>query len=811
MSVHLSIRRAHRMAPRLGHLFMLCVSAALLSACGGGGGGDASGDQSGRVSGNVSALSATGLVLTDGTNTVELDANAPTFTLSGLASGQAFNITVARQPLGFTQFCTVSNGSGTAGSASNVTVTCENADAQVSVLAGQYQRHYTASGVAIDANGNFYVIDGNQIIKITADGAISTFAGSGDYGSSDGSGTQASFESPTALAIDAAGNVYVADANSNLIRKITPDGLVSTLAGGSPLGYADGTGADAGFYDPRALGVDADGNVYVAEAANNTIRKITPEGVVTTLAGSQRAGSADGNGANASFSYPSGIAVSASGTVYVADYFNSKIRQITPDGDVTTLAGGTWGYADGMGSAAQFDGPYKLAVDAQGNVFVGEAGNLRIRVVKPDGEVSTLAGDGSGGEWDGTGTDAGFGTFAGMAFDASGTLYVSSNNSSLRQVTADGVVTTVFASPSSTDGPAAEAGFSGPRGVAVDAAGNTYVTETDNNLIRKITRDGVVSTFAGSGDAGQDNGIGDAASFNNPTGIAVDASGHVYVADSGNNVIRKITPDGAVSTLAGSGSRGSTDGAGTEASFSNPVGIAVDAAGNVYVADAWNSVIRKITPDGVVTTLAGSADEAGVSKLSSSVARIESTPASVDGNGAQARFSYPQGVTVDAAGNVYVADSGNGLIRKITPNGDVTTLAGGGVRDMGPGLPFPFPFPMPMPMPEPMAPIKESKGSVDGIGTAASFDSPNGVAVDAAGNVYVADTHSNLIRKITPAAEVTTLAGSESGGSANGIGTRATFRTPYGLAVDRAGNLIIADTGNNMVRKITPQAPLSDD
>ncbi len=307
------------------------------------------------------------------------------------------------------------------------------------------------------------------------------------------------------------------------------------------------------------------------------------------------------------------------------------------------------------------------------------------------------------------------------------------------------------------DGKGREATFTHPGGVAVDSSGNVYVADTENQLIRKITADGVVSTLAGSaGVTGESNGTGTAASFNHPTGVAVDSSGNVYVADSNNNRIRKITPTGVVTTLAGSGSVGSGNGTGTFASFNWPRAVAVDSSGNVYVADAANRLIRKITHEGVVTTLAGSGSQG-----------------SSNGQGTSALFNQIWGIAVDSPGNVYVADTFNHLIRKITPAGLVSTLAGSGAQ-----------------------------GSANGTGPAAAFSYPAGVAVDASGIVYIADYHDFLIRKITAGGVVTTLAGTGSPGAVNGIGTDASFNKPTGIAADSSGTVYIADTFNNLIRKI---------
>ena len=319
------------------------------------------------------------------------------------------------------------------------------------------------------------------------------------------------------------------------------------------------------------------------------------------------------------------------------------------------------------------------------------------------------------------------------------------------------IVSTLAGSGSSgsADRTGNEASFNYPTEVAVDSSGNVYVVDSDNYKIRKITPAGAVMTLAGSGVYGDADGTGTAASFSYPRGVAVDSIWNVYIADSSNHKIRKITPAGVVTTLAGSGVLGSANGAGTAASFNYPSGVAVDSTGNIYVADSSNNKIRKITPAGVVTTLAGS----GVSD-------------SEDGTGTTASFAYPRGIAVDSSGNVYVADSGNHKIRKITPAGVVTTLAGSG-----------------------------RKGSREG--TVASFNYPSGVAVDSIGNVYVVDSGNHKIRKVTTAGVATTLAGSGVEGSEDGTGTAASFSWFSGLALDSSGNVYVADTNNNLIRKIT--------
>ena len=312
-----------------------------------------------------------------------------------------------------------------------------------------------------------------------------------------------------------------------------------------------------------------------------------------------------------------------------------------------------------------------------------------------------------------------------------------------------------------TDGPGGTALFNSPSALAIDSGGYIFVADTINHEIRMITPAGVVSTIAGSTTPGIGNGIGTAAHFNRPGGVAVDHTGSVYVGDTNNHAIRKIAFDGTVSTFAGiTGSSGTANGNGTSARFKNPNGIAFDSADNLYVADTQNHAIRKITPAGDVTTFAGIIGSAG----------NEEGPRGV------ARFNFPRSVAVDSAGNVYVADLFNYRIRKITPLGDTTTLAGAGTI-----------------------------GSADGTGGTAKFWEAYGVGVDAAGNVYVADTANDLIRKITPTGVVTTLGGAiNQGDGANGTGSAAHFNSPYGVVLDPAGVLYVVEAGGHVVRKGTP-------
>jgi hypothetical protein len=530
---------------------------------------------------------------------------------------------------------------------------------------------------------------GNQTIrKVTSAGVTSTFAGSaGNKGFSDGTGSAASFDSPSTVAVDTgSGNIFVTDTNNHTIRKITPEGVVTTFAGaaGGP-GSNDGVGSNARFNYPRGVWVDAQGNVYVGD--NATIRKITPSTVVTTLAGSPgQYGSVDGTGSAARFNFfLSGLATDSAGNIYIGDTFNNEIRKITPDGQVTTLAGlaDSPGSADGSGTAVRFSGPFAIAKDSSGNLYVADSGNATVRKITTNGVVTTIAGmAGNTGSADGVGSTARFDYPAGVAVDSMGNIYVADSgppsfsnfgNHTIRKITAGGVVTTFAGTaghPGSADGVGSGASFNYPAGLAVDGADNIYVADRGNQTIRKITPAAVVTTLAGSsGNIGFADGTGNLAFFTAPGAVAVDSGGTVYVADSGNQTIRRISPAGAVTTLAGyPRSAGSTGGTGGAARFNfgyiqlcsgtqcggigpQPVtifgGIGVDQTGNLYVGDTANNTIRKVTSAGVVTTVAGLAGVGGTS----------------DGAGSGARFNQPHGLFVDGAGNIYVADIGNSTIR----------------------------------------------------------------------------------------------------------------------------------------------------
>lgn len=347
----------------------------------------------------------------------------------------------------------------------------------------------TTGKVTVTLNG--YSVEGPVFTYDPPDAVmVTTLAGSGILGKADGMGTTASFSFLWDVAADAAGVVYVADGGNNLVRKITTNGMVTTLAGAGSQPAAWGPGTE--FYLNTGIAVDANGQyVYVSERFYNRIRKVSPSGVVTTLAGILGSGSTNGTGTGASFDRPVALVVDGQGNVFVADSYNNLIRKITPAGVVTTFAGKLGGgYSDGIGTEAQFWSPTGLAFDAAGNLFVADYGNNRIRKITPAGVVTTVAGRESGG---------------------------------------------------SSDGPAFQAGIGFPYDVAVDSKGNIYVTQDTYHKIRKIAPDAMVSTLAGTGEPGSADGPGKTATFNAPMGLSIDAAGNLYVADGSNYKVRKIT------------------------------------------------------------------------------------------------------------------------------------------------------------------------------------------------------------------------------------------------------------------------------
>ena len=562
--------------------------------------------------------------------------------------------------------------------------------------------------------------------------------------------------------------------------------LVSTVAGGAPPSTPAPAGS-APIGKTAGVATDSAGNIYFS--AGNSVFRVSPAGTLTLVAGNGRAGfSGDGGPAvNAQLNAPHGVAVDGSGNVYIADSQNNRVRVVTSDGVIRTFAGnglispgGPRTYNDG-GPAT--DGllhlPLGVAVGTAGNVYIADTGDNIIRKVDANGIITTVAGDsyasyaGDGGN----AVDAELNKPADVAVDSSGNLYIAdTNNAAIRKVTTDGLITrfagNLSIGYSGDGGDATAAGLIAPLSVALDSSGNLFIVENGDSRIRKVDTKNMISTVAGTGVAGfaGDGSTADKAQLNWPTGVAVDSSGNIYVADSLNLRIRKIA-SGNISTVAGNGvlSYSGDGGAATAAQLRAPEGLAVDAAGNLYVSDTGNNVVRRITPGGTITTWAGNGN-AGFGG---------------DGGAAgSAQLNSPLGLAVDTAGNLYIADSGNARVRRVTAAGNISTVAGNGTSGFG---------------------------GDGGSATGANLNTPSDVAVDAAGNLYIADLSNNRVRKVTPAGTITTVAGNGNGGYSGdgGHAADARLRLPRAVAVDAAGNLYIADSGNRAVREVNTAGQIS--
>ena len=631
----------------------------------------------------------------------------------------------------------------------------------------------TASlSIASNVTGSPTLVGLSGTVTVTT---LSQFVGTIDGpGYADGTGAAARFNAPSGIAVDSSGTLYVTDTQSHLIRKISSGGVVTTLAGQALVPAAiNSTGSAARFNKPSGIAI-AGTTLYIADTENHLIRKLTTDGVASTLAGAAgSAGSINGTGTAAKFRRPQGVVTDSGGNVFVADTDNAVIRKSTSAGVVTTFAGtaGSTGGTNGTGAAARFSKPTGMGRDASNNLFVTDVVGQTIRKVTSLAAVTTFAGaNGTVGSTNATGTAARFSAPSSAVVDSSGNIFIAdAANSAIRKITAAGAVTTfagTAGAQGSADATGAAARFYRPVGIARDASNNLYVADSVGQTIRKITTGGVVSTFAGvSAVVGANDNTGSAATFRSPSGVVADGNGNLFIADTGNHTIRKVTPTGVVSTFAGTAlSAGSANATGTSARFNAPAGLAIDTAGNIYVADTGNHIIRKITPGGAVTTVAGTAGSSG----------------SIDGTGAAARFKSPAALAVTKTGILYVADAGNYTIRKIVlSSGAVTTLAG----------------------------TAGSKGTSEGTGTAARFGIVNGLGVDSGGNIYAADFSASTIRRITPTGITSTFAGAaNSRGSTNATGTAARFSSPYGIAVDGSNNLYVSDYANCLIRKITSMA-----
>lgn len=693
-----------------------------LAACGGGGGG---GESAGGTSpaapaqfaigGSVTGLSpGAAVVLRNGNDSVTVTANGSFRFPTPSASGGNYSIAVGSAPAGHA--CSVTGGSGTvgAGEVNTIAVTC-----LPFVLAGRDSPLKNPLATAVDAAGNIYVADFayQQILKVTPDGQVVQFAGQrGVVGRADGPGAQATFhfDSGTALEVDRNGDLLVADTCNGKIRKVSRDGTVSSLAGNSSYACegrdaspSDGTGTGASFSEVNGLTLDRDGNLYTVQLFyGNPIKKITPQGVVTTVA-KWPYGFDTSNPDIPSFSR---VAIDGSGNLYAIEYQRNRIWKIV-DGTARVFAGQQFGSGadpvDGPPGVATFVSLQALRADGAGNLWVVD-GNT-IRKVSPAGDVTTVAGkSGAIGYADGQGQAATFGSLQSIAMEGNGTLVAADSvYYTLRRITTSGLASTVEATRPSfgyADGKAAEARFGAARQPAVDAQGNVYVVDPAQHVVRKVAADGTVSLYAGTpGTPGDADGPRASATFNTPSAVTADRDGNLYVADKGAGIgprVRRISAAGDVTTvgrlpgvvsgtynylavsrdgtIAASATLGNIAVRGADGLFRNlastaslPVGdspfgnlhslqgLAYDSKGNLYVADGAQYVVYRIAPDQKIDIVSGAPG-----KL-----------AYVDGPAGTSRLMLPQiaWLTIDEDDNLYL--SGEASIRKITPAGVTSTLS----------------------------------------------------------------------------------------------------------------------------------------
>ena len=699
-------------------------------------------------------------------------------------------------------------------------------------------------GLAGDATGNIYVVDArsHRIRRIDSDGEISTFAGTGEDGDEGdgGSATEAQLCFPAGVAADAEGNVYVADSWNHRIRKIDSDGIIATIAGtGEPYSGGDGGPAtEAQIAFPVAVALDAAGNLYVAEGRSHRVRRIDTDGTVTTFAGTGIPGySGDGGPASrARLAYPAGIAVGPAGDVYIADSWNHRVRRVVSSGVISTVAGtGERGDGGDGGPAAQAQLAYPVAVasDASGNLyvvsFVPDHGNHRLRKIDADGTISAFAGAGGRG-YSGDADPAPAAQLAyplGVFADTEGNVYIADSLNARVRIVRPGFLLSVALGTSGESAAlvVGEGGVFEQRGQPVAdgsevVAGNgnlyaltkgsdgvivaTYVPETqqvslgsgevslarDEDGTWRIGEDPVenghrhqhadkeyvleladgswrlaeytIQTVAGTTEIAAEGVMATAAKLRDPTDVAVDRSGNLYVAEWRGHRIRKIAPSGTITTLAGTGEWGFSGDGGqaSQARLNHPFAVDVDSFGNVYVAEREGQRIRKIEPSGVITTVAGTGRQGDGG----------------DGGPAiEAPVEDPKGLAVDRLGVVYVATDNR--IRTIDRTGTITTFAGTGDRgsygDGGPAL-------------------------------QAGLADPHGIALDMAGNVYVAEWDGQRVRRIDASGIITTIAGTGEFGSSGdgGPAVEARLHYPLGVAMDALGNVYVSEDGGGRIRRI---------
>ena len=635
------------------------------------------------------------------------------------------------------------------------------------------------SGIAVDTQGNAYLADPSNslILKMTPEGNLLVVAGNGQPGHSGDNGPAVNASiNPSDVAVDSHGNVYIQD--QSYIRMVTASGTITTIAGTGKFSSGLSPDGPANTVDINALAgmaFDSSGTLYFADTFDDCVRKIASGAIVTVAGKCGIAGfSGDGGGpASALLNQPSGLAFDSAGNLYIADTGNQRIREISGQA-ISTIAG-----------RSQFASPGGLAIDPRGNLYVADSSLnevLQINTTVSPMPVTAYAGSGTAvGGYSGDGgpaLQAKLNVPMGLALDAGGNLYIAdSGNYRLRAIaSASRNIATVAGDGlyrfGGDGGQAIDAQLNSPTGIAVDSKGNMYFADTGNNRVRMVTPAGIIATVAGGAlleyPAG-DNGPATGASLNSPTDVALDSAGNLYIADSGNSVVREVLPSGTITTVAGGGTSYKDNIAPGAISLINPVAVAVDANNSLYIADAGCNKVYQVK-SAQISTFAGQPNTC-------------SNPGYI-GDGGNANvgtlLNSPEGLAFDTAGNLYIADTGNNVIRKVSKSGTISTFAGIYGNTVSGG---------------------------DGVSpTSSGLDQPYAVAADASGNVYVAD-FDGKIREVTGGL-IQTIAG---GGAPSLLGdggppTAAGLNQPEGIAVDNAGDVLIGDTGNGRVRKVLGNA-----
>ena len=642
-------------------------------------------------------------------------------------------------------------------------------------------------GVVADNVGNLYVADSfnRRVVRIKPDGTRETVVGTGlcCFSGDDGPATEARLSNPSGLTFGPGGSLYIVDAGNNRIRKVVPDGTITTVAGSGDRGFSGdgGPATAAALESPWDVAVDSMGNLYIADRFNGRIRKVDEQGIISTFAGTGDFGFAGDGGpaVAAEIGSPSGVAVGIADEVYIAD--GRRVRVVDTEGNINTFAGGGNSTDDGAPTDYRLTTPSAVAVDSMGAVYISNQNGQEILRSTAD-FIEKIAGSGTRGFAGdgGPALEALLNAPQGVAVSEAGgetTVYVAdTDNHRVRAVT-DGTIRTVAGTAhlAGDGGPATEALLHSPADVALDASGNLYIVEQSNQAVRKVGTDGTITTVAGTGVRGSPTPDAPATESNlaGPRGVLVTRGGDLLISSTNARRVIRVDEGGVVRTYAGTGFFGfeGDGGPASEAELNFPVGLAEDSEGSIYIADNNDQRIRKVGSDSIINTVAGNGerDFAG------------------DGGAAtDAALSFPTQVAVDQEGNLYFTDGGNNRVRQVTPGGIINTVAGGGTTFVGtdsvPALEASIGFPW---------------------GLAIDNRNGNGKGADLRRDIFVS---SNIrIYRLAADGTVRTIAGGRFGFSGDGgPALNAAFSFLRGLAIDADGNIYVADVVNHRVRKLTP-------